>query len=69
MTFGMFQWTAGAGSNPGELPPLLRRIKEADENVFQEYTGQHGLDIVQAVEKYPLKRQASADEVDFFYDL
>jgi len=31
MTFGMFQWTAGAESHPGKLPALLRKIKMADE--------------------------------------
>jgi hypothetical protein len=46
MTFGMFQWTAGAASDPGELPALLRKIKMADEAVFEKYYGQHGLDIV-----------------------
>jgi len=42
----MFQWTAGVESDPGELPALLRKIKMADEAVFQKYYGQHGLDIV-----------------------
>jgi peptidoglycan hydrolase-like protein with peptidoglycan-binding domain len=46
MTFGMFQWTAGARSDPGELPALLQKIKAADEPTFQKYFGAHGLDIV-----------------------
>ncbi len=46
MTFGMFQWTAGARSDPGELPALLQKIKDADEAVFQKYFGGHGLDIL-----------------------
>jgi peptidoglycan hydrolase-like protein with peptidoglycan-binding domain len=46
MTFGMFQWTAGAQSDPGELPALLQKIKDADEAVFQKYFGGHGLDII-----------------------
>jgi peptidoglycan hydrolase-like protein with peptidoglycan-binding domain len=46
ITFGMFQWTAGVESDPGELPALLRKIKMADEAVFQKYYGQHGLDII-----------------------
>ena len=46
MTFGMFQWTAGAGSDPGELPALVQKIKDADEAVFQEYFGGHALDII-----------------------
>jgi peptidoglycan hydrolase-like protein with peptidoglycan-binding domain len=48
MTFGMFQWTAGAGSDPGELPALLQKIKAADDSVFQQYFGRHGLDVVDA---------------------
>ena len=46
MTFGMFQWTAGARSDPGELPALLQKVKNADGAVFQKYFGRHGLDIV-----------------------
>ena len=46
MTFGMFQWTAGVKSDPGELPALLQKIKNADSAVFQKYFGRHALDIV-----------------------
>jgi len=46
MTFGMFQWTAGAAGDPGELAALLRKVKAADTAVFQKYYGQHGLDMV-----------------------
>jgi peptidoglycan hydrolase-like protein with peptidoglycan-binding domain len=46
MTFGMFQWTAGTGSEPGELPALLQKIKDADKAVFQKFFGDHGLDII-----------------------
>jgi hypothetical protein len=45
MTFGMFQWTIGAGTDPGELAALLAKIKNADPGVFQTYYGQYGLDI------------------------
>ena len=48
MTFGMFQWTAGARSDPGELPALLQKIKSTDQAVFKKYFGRHGLDIVDA---------------------
>lgn len=50
MTFGMFQWTIGAGSDPGELPALLKKVKSADEAVFRKYYGQYGLDVVGADE-------------------
>lgn len=45
MTFGMFQWTVGAGADPGELAALLHKIKIADPAIFQTYFGQYGLDI------------------------
>jgi hypothetical protein len=45
MTFGCFQWTAGAGTDPGELPALLDRLKKRDAAVFQKYFGQFGLDV------------------------
>jgi peptidoglycan hydrolase-like protein with peptidoglycan-binding domain len=45
MTFGMFQWTIGAGNDPGELAALLAKIKTADPDAFQAYYGQYGLDI------------------------
>ena len=48
MTFGMFQWTAGAGSDPGELAALLQKIKAADDALFRKYFGRHGLDVVDA---------------------
>lgn len=50
MTFGMFQWTAGARSDPGELPALLQKIRTADEPAFQKYFGGHGLDIIETSE-------------------
>jgi LysM repeat protein len=44
LTFGIFQWTAGTGSGPGELPALIARLKQTDADVFQKYFGQFGLD-------------------------
>ena len=54
MTFGMFQWTVGAGADPGELAALLQKIKTADPEVFQTYYGRHGLDVqtVNAISGY-----------------
>jgi len=46
MTFGMFQWTAGAGNSKGELPALLKKIKTANTDLFFEYYGQYGLDVI-----------------------
>lgn len=45
LTFGAFQWIVGTGTGPGELAALLDRLKKADLAVFQEYFGQHGLDV------------------------
>jgi len=46
MTFGMFQWTAGAGDDKGELPALLKKIKTANPDLFFNYYGQYGLDVI-----------------------
>jgi hypothetical protein len=46
MIFGMFQWTLGARNNKGELPALLKKIKTLNPDVFEQYYGQFGLDIV-----------------------
>lgn len=46
MTFGMFQWTAGADSNSGELAALLQKIKLTYPTKFQDYFGRHGLDVM-----------------------
>lgn len=45
LSFGLFQWTAGTGNSPGELPALLARIKAEDRDLFDKYCGQHGLDV------------------------
>jgi LysM repeat protein len=46
LSFGMFQWTAGGAGRPGELPALLKVIKDAYPDNFQHYWGQFGLDVV-----------------------
>ncbi len=46
MTFGMFQWTLGQKGNKGELPALLKRVKEDEPALFQQYFGQYGVDVV-----------------------
>jgi peptidoglycan hydrolase-like protein with peptidoglycan-binding domain len=45
MTFGMFQWTIGAGSAKGELPALFKKIRDRAPDVWQIHYGQYGLDI------------------------
>jgi len=46
LSFGMFQWTAGGAGKPGELPALLKIIKDSYPDNFQHYWGQFGLDVV-----------------------
>ena len=46
ISFGMFQWTAGGPGKPGELPALIKIIKERYPDDFQHYWGQFGLDVV-----------------------
>lgn len=46
MTFGMFQWTLGQNTNPGELAALVRRVKEEEPEAFTDYFGRFGLDVV-----------------------
>ncbi len=52
MTFGMFQWTLGTASAKGKLPALLRKIKTADPDIFEQYYGQYGLDLIQVGQVY-----------------
>ena len=44
--FGMFQWSAGGPGKPGELPALLKIVKESYPDDFQHYWGQFDLDVV-----------------------
>jgi len=45
MTFGIFQWTLGAGNDPGELAALLQKIKDSHPKLFERYFYRHGLDV------------------------
>ena len=51
LSFGMFQWTMGAGKQPGELAALLKRIKDKDGSLFEKYYGRYGLDIAPKTNK------------------
>jgi LysM repeat protein len=51
LSFGMFQWTAGGAGKPGELPALLKIIKDSHPDNFQHYWGQFGLDVVEVGHK------------------
>jgi len=43
LSFGIFQWTSGVGSEAGELPALLNRLQEFYPNTFDEFFGQYDL--------------------------
>jgi hypothetical protein len=43
LSFGVYQWTAGAGSDVGELAGFLDRLKGASPALFQKYFGKYGL--------------------------
>jgi len=51
LSFGMFQWTAGGPGKPGELPALIKIVKERYPDDFQHYWGQFGLDVVDVDKK------------------
>jgi LysM repeat protein len=65
ISFGMFQWTAGGPGKPGELPALIKIVKDRYPDNFQHYWGQFGLDVVDVDNKngwfsYRGKRLTSA---------
>ena len=52
LSFGMFQWTAGTGESRGELPALLKKLKDGDAGAFEEHFGRFGLDLVNTGTRY-----------------
>ncbi|MGH7769125.1 MAG: hypothetical protein ACREQP_16890 [Candidatus Binatia bacterium] len=46
ISFGILQWTAGVGSDKGELAAFLNHLKGKRPAVFQKYFGIFGLDVV-----------------------
>ncbi|MCB0632506.1 MAG: hypothetical protein KDD15_22360, partial [Lewinella sp.] len=45
LSFGIFQWTLGVRDTVGELPALLKKLKETYPDTFQLYFGRYGVDI------------------------
>lgn len=45
LSWGMFQWTLGARTDQGELPALLKVIKEKQPGAFKTFFGDFGIDI------------------------
>lgn len=67
ISFGMFQWTAGGSGKPGELPALLKIIKERFPDNFQHYWAQFGLDVVDVNQKvgwFSYRGKKLIDKVD-----
>jgi len=46
LSFGCYQWTAGAQSDKGELAHVLNQLKIANPTTFTTYFGKNGLDVV-----------------------
>jgi hypothetical protein len=44
LSAGIFQWTAGANDDPGELPVLLSRFKSASPESYEDCFGRYKLD-------------------------
>ncbi|MBR7619844.1 hypothetical protein JKL49_10635 [Phenylobacterium sp. 20VBR1] len=45
MSIGLFQWTCGPATDPGELPALLAALKRTWPVAFQDCFGRYGLDV------------------------
>jgi len=51
LSFGMFQWTLGTSTNGGELPALLKKLKNKTPSIFEKYFLSFGLDVFEANDK------------------
>jgi len=51
LSFGIFQWTLGAKSDKGELPALLKKLKESDTPTFEKYFGKYGINVSEDTSK------------------
>jgi hypothetical protein len=45
LSWGMFQWTMGPLTDAGELPALLKLVKEKQPTAFKTFFGDFGIDI------------------------
>jgi LysM repeat protein len=48
LSWGMFQWTMGPLGDAGELPALMKLIKDKQSSAFKTYFGDFGIDIAAA---------------------
>lgn len=51
LSFGIFQWTAGVGSEAGELPALFDRLQKRFPEVYAEFFGRFGLELSGVTER------------------
>lgn len=72
MSFGMFQWTLGSSTNPGELPALIKLVQENYPDAYEQFCGQFGVSTtadtskIDGYLKFKNKRVDSASEKQFF---
>lgn len=72
MSFGMFQWTLGTGTNKGELPALMKLVKEKYPKAFEQFCGQFGVTVSAVTDStygyllYKNKKVDTAQEKQFF---
>ena len=43
LSFGVFQWTTGPGSEAGELPAVLDKLRTSYPETYEKYFGRYGL--------------------------
>ncbi|WP_034258920.1 LysM peptidoglycan-binding domain-containing protein [Aequorivita capsosiphonis] len=72
MSFGMFQWTLGSGTAEGELPALIKLVKEKYPDAFEQFCGQFDVDVSEDTNgtygylMYKNKKVNTADAKQFF---
>ena len=45
LSFGIFQWTLGTRDNVGELPALMKKIRNTYPDTFQQFFGRYGIEV------------------------
>ena len=53
LSFGLEQWTSGAGNEPGELAGLLQELRTLDPAAFQDCFGRYNLDVAPGLNGSP----------------
>jgi len=72
MSFGMFQWTLGPGSQKGELPSLMKLVRKQYPDAYEQYGGKFGVKVSSDTDArcgyliYKGKKVDTAAEKQFF---